>query len=146
VGWSFGGYAALMAAIREPSLYRCVGSIAGVSDLKSLRRDLWDFYGGAAAADAIIGTEAEELEAGSPLRSASRMRAPVLLVHGESDINVDVDQSRRVARALRSADRLEELVIIEGGDHSLSRAAWRKVLYEKVERFLAKYLSGASAT
>ena len=24
VGWSFGGYAALMSAVREPDLYRCV--------------------------------------------------------------------------------------------------------------------------
>ncbi len=141
VGWSFGGYAALMAAIREPQLYRCVGSIAGVADLKSLHRDMWRFYGGAEAANAIIGTEAEELETGSPLRSTSRMRAPVLLVHGETDIVVDVDQSRRMARALRSADRLDELVIIEDGDHSLSRSAWRKTLYQKLDGFLARHLS-----
>ena len=138
VGWSFGGYAALMAGIREPHLYRCVGSIAGVADLRSLRREEWRFYGGAQAADAIIGTESEELDFGSPLKLTKRMQAPVLLVHGESDVAVDADHSRRMARALD--DRLDELVLIEDGDHSLVRSAWRKTLYEKLDAFLAKHL------
>ena len=47
VGWSFGGYAALMSAVREPELYRSVVSIAGVSDLRLLANE-WRFsYGGA---------------------------------------------------------------------------------------------------
>jgi dipeptidyl aminopeptidase/acylaminoacyl peptidase len=140
VGWSFGGYAALMAGIREPLLYRCVGSIAGVADLKALRRQEWRFYGGAAAADAIIGSDADDLAADSPLKSADRMRAPVLLVHGTSDIPVEVDQSKRMASALKSVDRLEELVIIEDGDHGLWRTPWRKTLYEKLDGFLKKHL------
>ena len=66
------------------------------------------------------------------------MSAPVLLVHGTNDIPVDVDQSRRMAGALN--DRLEELVIIEDADHSLSRYAWRKTLYDKLDGFLKKHL------
>jgi dipeptidyl aminopeptidase/acylaminoacyl peptidase len=139
VGWSFGGYAALMASIREPWRYRCVGSIAGVADLRTLRREEWRFYGGAQAADAIIGTESEELDFGSPLKLADRIQAPVLLVHGESDVSVDVDHSKRMARAVPS-NKLDELVLIDDGDHSLIRSAWRKTLYEKLDAFLAKNL------
>ena len=36
VGWGYGGYAALMGAVREPALYRCSASIGGVSDLPRL--------------------------------------------------------------------------------------------------------------
>ena len=32
VGWSYGGYAALMSGVEEPERYRCLVSIAGVSD------------------------------------------------------------------------------------------------------------------
>ena len=39
VGWSYGGYAALIAAVKEPQLYRCAVSIAGVSDMSQLARD-----------------------------------------------------------------------------------------------------------
>jgi dipeptidyl aminopeptidase/acylaminoacyl peptidase len=139
VGWSYGGYAALMASIREPGLYRCVGSIAGVTDLRALRRDEWRFYGGAIAADEFIGTESEELDF-APMKATRKIRAPVLLVHGGSDVSVDVDQSKRMARALDGLDRLDELVIIEHGDHSLLRSAWRQTLYEKLDEFLKKNL------
>ena len=38
VGASFGGYAALMSAAREPDLFRCAMSYAGVSDLRLMHR------------------------------------------------------------------------------------------------------------
>jgi dipeptidyl aminopeptidase/acylaminoacyl peptidase len=120
-----------------------VGSIAGVADLKALRRQEWRFYGGGSAADATIGSDLDDLTTDSPLKSARRMSAPVLLVHGTNDIPVDVDQSRRMAGALN--ERLEELVIIEDADHSLSRYAWRKTLYGKLDGFLKKYLSAPVA-
>ena len=45
-GWDFGGYAALMSAIREPALYRCAVSIAGISDLRAFSVEKQRFYGG----------------------------------------------------------------------------------------------------
>lgn len=140
VGWSFGGYAALMGAIREPELYRCVASIAGVTDLRRLRWQEMRYYGGRASADHWIGTDADELRAGSPLKSVAGMKAPVLLVHGTLDIQVDLEQSRMMHRAMEAAGKQSELVIIEDGDHSLSRSAWRAALYQKLEAFLAKNL------
>ncbi len=140
VGWSFGGYAALMAGIREPELYKCVGNIAGVADLKALRRQ-----GGASTAvvrrpmRSSAPTSTISLP-DSPLKSTRKMKAPVLLVHGTLDIQVDVDQSRRMASALKGVDRLDELVLIDDGDHSLLRSAWRRTLYEKLDAFLKKNL------
>ena len=39
VGWSYGGYAALIGVAKEPQRYRCAVSIAGVSDLSQLVRE-----------------------------------------------------------------------------------------------------------
>ena len=39
VGSSYGGYAALMGALKTPELYRCAVSLAGVTDLKLLLRE-----------------------------------------------------------------------------------------------------------
>jgi dipeptidyl aminopeptidase/acylaminoacyl peptidase len=137
VGWSYGGYAALMSAVREPDLYRCSVSIAGVADLKALARDDSRFYGGRKAVNRILGTDADELKAGSPLRSPEKIKVPVLLVHGDDDIQVLVDHSKRMARALDGAKKKYELVIIKDGNHSLSRFEWRQTLLTKLETFLA---------
>jgi dipeptidyl aminopeptidase/acylaminoacyl peptidase len=141
VGWSYGGYAALMGAIRDTSLYRCVVSIAGVSDLTSLEREGASFQGGRTRVRVTLGTDDDALKAGSPVRAADRMRAPVLLVHGEDDVVVVQDHAKRMAGLLKSNNRKYELLIIEDGDHSLSRAEWRQALFSKMETFLAEYLA-----
>ncbi len=140
-GWSYGGYAALMSAVREPDLYRCVASIAGVSDLRALAAETRRFHGGSYRADHSIGSDSDELKAGSPLRAAREIKAPVLLVHGDADIQVLVDHSRRMARMLKVNDKVHELVIIKGGNHSLSRYEWRERLLRELEAFLAAGLS-----
>ena len=137
VGWSYGGYAALMSAVREPDLYKCVVSIAGVSDLRALANETRRFYGGRYAAKYTIGDDADELKAGSPLRSPEKFKAPVLLVHGDDDIQANIDHSRRMARALEREKKKYELVVIKDGNHSLSRYEWRETLLTKLEAFLA---------
>ena len=137
VGWSYGGYAALMSAVREADLYKCVVSIAGVSDLRALKREDARFYGGRQAMEHILGDDTDELKAGSPTRSAGKIKAPVLMVHGDNDIQVDVDHSRRMARALDKENKKYELVIIKDGNHALSRFEWRQTLFTKLEGFLA---------
>ncbi|MEJ0087331.1 MAG: S9 family peptidase [Pseudomonadota bacterium] len=137
VGWSYGGYAALMSAVREPDLYKCVVSIAGVSDLRALASEQRRFYGGKFRAKYSIGDDVDELKAGSPLRSPEKIKAPVLLVHGDDDIQVAIDHSRRMARALGREKKKFELVVIKDGNHSLSRFEWRETLLTKLEAFLA---------
>jgi len=139
-GWSYGGYAALMSAVREPDLYKCAVSIAGVSDLRALAREDRRFYGGAKRVEYTLGTDSDELKAGSPLRAAEKIKVPVLMVHGDADIQVLVDHSKNMARALDRADKKYELVVIKEGNHSLSRFEWRETLLTNIERFLGENL------
>ena len=138
VGWSYGGYAALIGAVKEPNLYRCAVSIAGVSDLKAIQAERDRFYGGRAATINATGTE--DLDDQSPRRRASEIKAPVLLVHGEADINVVRDHSEKMASALRKAGKSQELLMIEEGDHSLIRPSMRAALYAKLDEFLGRHL------
>jgi dipeptidyl aminopeptidase/acylaminoacyl peptidase len=137
VGWSFGGYAALMSAVRESDLYRCVVSIAGVADLRALSNQEAMFYGGRQRVEYTLGDDSAELKAGSPTRSAAKIKAPVLLIHGDSDVQVSIEQSKRMARMLKDEKKKVEMVVIKDGNHSLSRYEWRETLYTRLEAFLA---------
>ena len=136
-GWDFGGYAALMSSIREPALYRCAVSIAGISDLRAFAVEKKRFYGGLEWSDYAIGENNSGLVTGSPLRMPDKVSVPVLLVHGDRDVEVDVDHSHRMARALAREKKKFELVVIPDGNHSLSRYEWRETLLTKLEAFLA---------
>lgn len=138
VGRSYGGYAALIGVAKEPGLYRCAASIAGVSSLTGNQYDSERFYVGRHYAEHATWTE--ELAANSPAALVANIRVPVLLVHGSDDVRVRVAHSELMQEALVRAGKESELVIIEKGDHTLSREEWRLKLYEKLVVFLGTNL------
>jgi dipeptidyl aminopeptidase/acylaminoacyl peptidase len=146
VGASYGGYAALMGAVKTPSLYRCAVSFAGVSDLPDLIQFERDYVGGAKAMDVMLGKvwgDRTRLRATSPALQAERIIAPVLLVHGTADRVVPVDQSAGMAKALRRAGKQYQFIELEGGDHHLSRQAHRLEFFTALEKFLDENLMQA---
>jgi dipeptidyl aminopeptidase/acylaminoacyl peptidase len=143
VGWSYGGYAALMGLVREPALYRCAASIAGISDLRRLARDNSMSYLSGQMTAVRIGRpwrDGPQLAAASPLQRANAITAPVLLVHGDRDRVVDVDQSRAMERALADAGRPVTYLEIAGGNHALAARDHRRQLFETLDRFLREHL------
>ena len=139
VGGSYGGYAALMGAARTPELYRCAVSFAGVTDLAALlaasRR-----YTSADIAELQIGSKRRDLKDRSPISFAADIDIPVLLVHGEDDNVVRVNQSRRMARALERYEKDVTYVEQPDGDHYLSTNAQRLEALLAIEQFLATHL------
>jgi dipeptidyl aminopeptidase/acylaminoacyl peptidase len=136
VGWSYGGYAALTGVEKEPALYRCAVSIAGVTDMSQMAVDDERFYGGKDSAGDAMGTDPAALRAESPLAHVGNIRVPVLLVHGEDDYTVLAEQSKAMDRALSREHVPHELVLIRHGEHSLLRPDMRLTLYRKVTEFL----------
>jgi dipeptidyl aminopeptidase/acylaminoacyl peptidase len=53
----------------------------------------------------------------SPMRQAERIRAPVLLVHGDRDRSANVEESRRLAARLRELGGTVELLVVPGAGH-----------------------------
>jgi len=146
VGWSFGGYAALLGAARNGDLYKCAVSIAGVSDLQQLVYDERFFVSGSIAREQI-GTQRDKLREDSPLRHVDTINMPVLLVHGDRDYQVDVDHSRRMNAALKKAGKPHRAVIIPNATHQLQRQSERITLLTEVEKFLLDNLGpGATPT
>jgi S-formylglutathione hydrolase FrmB len=63
-GGSYGGFAALASAVREPDLYRCVIGYAGVYDLKRWRRDsdAGSYRGGRTYIEDFVGADSDALK------------------------------------------------------------------------------------
>jgi dipeptidyl aminopeptidase/acylaminoacyl peptidase len=140
-GWGFGGYAALLGAARNSDMYKCSISIGGVADLAMLR-DNASTSGVASAAflDGQIGSEKEKLARNSPADHADSIGIPVLLVHGDLDWQVQIDQSKKMASALKKQKKDHKAVFIKGAGHDLDRKSDRMTLLREVEEFLQKNL------
>ena len=141
VGWSFGGYAALLGAVRNGGdLFQCAVSIAGVSDLIQLRTTA-EYFTNSKLVREQIGSDRKKLLEDSPLRHAGEVKVPVLLIHGDEDYTVPPEHSTRMASALKRADKRYEMVMIRKGDHYLEWPSERVTLLSAVEKFLATNLS-----
>ena len=136
MGTSYGGYAALMGAVRRPDLYKAAISICGVGDLPEMlawenREDdtpgkqIYEFWTRRVGDPAVAGPA---LEMASPRRRAAEIVCPVLLVHGVDDEIVPVIQSRRMRDALRAAGKTVELVEIADAGHADWESAQEQAL------------------
>ena len=139
VGWSFGGYAALLGAVRNSDLYACAVSIAGVSDL-SLLEAQESRLRGEESTRAQIGAEVSKLAADSPVRHARDVKVPLLLVHGDRDLQSDVAQSQTMDAALTAAGKSHEFLLLSGANHQIDRQADRVKVLQKVAQFLTSHL------
>ncbi|HTV52872.1 MAG TPA: prolyl oligopeptidase family serine peptidase, partial [Steroidobacteraceae bacterium] len=139
VGWSFGGYAALLGAVRNSDLFHCAVSIAGLSDLSLLEAEEQRFEGGQVARTQI-GTDRAKLKADSPRDHAQDVGIPVLLIHGDNDAQANIEQSKAMDRALSRAGKPHEFIVIAGADHQMSSESDRTTLLTAIGRFLATNL------
>ena len=141
LGWSYGGYAALQSSVVEPDLFKAVVAIAPVADLTTLADETRMFSSYRLTRD-FIGT-GPHLEEGSPAKHAERIRAPVLLFHGDMDRNVRSRQSRTMERNLAKAGRKVELITWKQLDHYLEDAEARTRLLAESDRFLSEAFAPA---
>jgi dipeptidyl aminopeptidase/acylaminoacyl peptidase len=139
VGASYGGYAAAMAAVKTPDLFKCAISFAGVSDLKSLVRKSRRFTNSKFVKQQI-GDSSNDLEARSPYYNAQKIKIPILLLHGQDDRVVDVEQSREFAEELHDLGKSVEYIEFENGDHYLSIQRNRHAAFKAMDRFLKQHL------
>jgi dipeptidyl aminopeptidase/acylaminoacyl peptidase len=138
-GWGFGGYAAMLGAVRNGEMFRCSISIAGFSDLDRLR-DEASVHLDAEYRREQIGSDREKLRKDSPLEHVEEISTPILMVHGDKDWEVQVDQTKAMAKALKRRRKPHKAVIIEDGTHELARKSAREMLLKEVEAFLLKHL------
>jgi dienelactone hydrolase len=140
-GWSYGGYAALMGAIREPTLYRCAASMAGVTDLKRMQpgsgRQVIN------VAVPVLNGDRSLIEENSPAKNAGKITIPILLAHGRQDVNVAFDDSVEMETALKDAGKKVDTIYFDGDDHFLYREGDRIAFLKKLDSFLRENLGSS---
>ncbi len=139
-GWSYGGYAALIAKIKNPDLYACTISMAGVTDLKDLINDMKKYRFGKITARGFLKgfSDKDNLKENSPVKRAAEMTGPVFMAHGTLDQRVHYDQFKRMKSALKKSDAKLTTLTFKDEDHFLSNEENRKEFFEALDKFLAK--------
>jgi dipeptidyl aminopeptidase/acylaminoacyl peptidase len=142
-GVSYGGYAALMGAVREPKLYRCAVGYAGVYDLELMFNsgDIPNSKQGMSYLTHVLGSDLEDLRARSPANHAAKIEVPVLLIHGKEDWRADYKQATRMKAALEKNQKPVEWLPLRGEGHGVYDDDTRLQVYEGILKFLDTHLA-----
>ncbi len=113
-GWSYGGYAALVAASREPNIYQCVIAGAAVADpwlsYNGRRNDFFPF------ADEFARQRGAEYGI-NPMNEVSKVNVPILMVHGDVDRRVIYEHLKRYKKELEKNGKEAQYLTLEEADH-----------------------------
>ncbi len=148
-GGGYGGYAALMGLVNDPSLYRCGVEWSGVTDIDLLFTGHWSFtsdlsdtykqYG----MPVLIGdpkTDRERFQATSPLAQAARITQPLLLAYGGADRHVPLYHGSKFHSAVKANNPNVEFVQYDDEGHGWNMPKNRSDFWTRVERFLDKQI------
>ncbi|HEU4747574.1 MAG TPA: S9 family peptidase, partial [Gemmatimonadaceae bacterium] len=148
MGGSYGGYATLAGLAFTPDLYAAGVSIVGPSNLLTLLNSIPPYW----EAGRIMFHERmgnpntpegkAQLERQSPLNSATRIKAPLLVIQGANDPRVNKAESEQIVVALRDRGFPVEYMLAPDEGHGFARPINNLALFTAAEKFLAKHLGG----
>jgi len=146
MGASYGGFLTEYI-ITQTDIFAAAVSHAGISDISSYWGEgMWGYaYGARALANAFPWKDRDLYVEQSPLFHADKITTPLLLVHGDSDVNVPKGESDQLFTALKILGREVEYVQIQGQDHHILDHKQRIVWNDTILAFLAKYLKDRPA-
>lgn len=145
VGASYGGYVALVAAYQKPRDYRCIASVAGISDLHEMAK-LDSLYRslklGVAKeiGDPSDSDDKKMLKDNSAINHINDIRAPLLVIHGTQDTRVRIDQTRHFYNKAKEAGIDIEYLELEDGTHFLDEYQNRMAVFKTLDTFLKENL------
>jgi dipeptidyl aminopeptidase/acylaminoacyl peptidase len=143
-GASYGGYAALMGLAKEPDLYRCGFEWVGVTDIDLMYSVHWSDFNeeytryGMPVLVADREKDAAQIKATSPINLASRIRQPLLLAYGGTDVRVPIEHGTQFRDAVQKTNPDVEWVVYPDEGHGWVQVKNSVDWWTRVEKFLAR--------
>ena len=135
-GWSYGG---ILTDHVITQTDRFAGAITGASEVLYIANYGHDHYQLQWEAELGLpweGNNREAWEAISPFNKVDRVTTPTLIMGGEEDWNVPIQNSEQLYQALRRLGVPTQLVVYPGQSHGLRPPSYQK---DRYERYLAWY-------
>ena len=133
-GWSFGGYLAALAVLRNPETFHCAIAGAPVTDWRLYDTHYTERYLGDPT------TNAAAYDRSSLLTDAAHLERPLLLIHGLADDNVYAAHTLQLSSALMAAGRPHTVLPLTGVSHMTPQEVVAENLLHLQLRFLRQHL------
>ena len=129
-GWSYGGYMSLKMLEKTPGVYAAAVAGAPVTDWQLYDTHYTERYLGDPARDG------RSYAGSAAVADASRIRDPLLLIHGMADDNVFLTNSTLVMAEMQRTNTPFEMMLYPGQTHAVGRSPVAEHLWGTILDFL----------
>jgi dipeptidyl aminopeptidase/acylaminoacyl peptidase len=146
MGDSYGGFAVLAGLAFTPDLYACGVDIVGLSNVKTFIesfppywepiRRRWLLRIGDVVNDDDFNRKI------SPFFHVQNIQAPLIILHGEQDPRVKIQESEKIVAQMRERNLPVTFLVYPDEGHGLGRMENKLDFFGRAEEFLAKHLGG----
>lgn len=142
-GGSFGGYASLMAPVRDPGMFKCAFGYVGMYDA-SIQMKLSDTSKSESGKRYLLrafGSTPAEQQAMSPISHVAQLKLPIYLAAGARDARCPPEHTEAMNKALIAAGNPPEGMIIQSGEgHGYYKEENNLNLFTKMLSFFEKHI------
>ncbi len=147
MGGSAGGFTVLLCLAQHPDMFAAGVDLFGVADLFRLAEETHRFE--AHYMDTMIGplpATYQRYVDRSPLTVADRIERPLLILQGDKDEVVPLNQSEAIRDQLKARGVTVEMKVYEGEGHGWQKLASVTDELERVEAFLRRHVLRRATT
>ena len=123
-GWSYGGYASLIASMNDEKLYKCVVAGAAVAD--TIQQ--YNYYGSRLDGAQKVRQESYSKDSVNPIDHIDDIKVPLLMIHGDNDQRVPIKHAYKFVEELEANNIEHEFIVLEGADHFLGTIGYKNML------------------
>ncbi len=144
-GASYGAYAALTGAFREPDLYKCAIGSMGVYNLPMMfkKGDIPQDERGLNYLIEVLGDDEEIQKQRSPVYNVSKIKAEVLIIHGARDNRAPIAQAKSLMKAFDKVGKKYQWLRLSDEAHGYYDDENRQRVYRKILEFLDQNIGKA---
>lgn len=141
LGASYGGFMTMLLTTKT-DMFSASISHAGISNITSYWGQGWwgYLYSGEASKHSFPWNNPKLYSQHSPVFHADKVKTPLLLLHGDADVNVPVGESHTMYTALKLLGQDVELIEIKGADHQIFARDRRFQWWDTMLAYFDKHL------
>jgi len=141
-GGSYGGFMVLACMYRYPKLWAAGVDIVGISNFVTFLKNTGPWRRKLRAIEyGDPERDRDFLESISPLNNATKITAPLFMIHGTNDPRVPFGETKQIEKKLKKRGRTVEVMVFEDEGHGLVKLKNRIKGYTAAAEFLLRHLS-----
>lgn len=141
VGGSYGGFMVLSLITNAPNYFAAAVNVVGISNLVTFLKNTKPYRRRLREAEYGPLSDESFLKSISPIHKISKVRTPLLVVHGVTDPRVPISEAEQLVGEMKRLEKEVESLFFDDEGHGIRKLSNQFTYFENMIKFFLKNLS-----